>query len=33
MIFLLANAYEFSEIPVRHNEDNMNEGLSKLVPF
>lgn len=30
---LLCDALEFSEIPVRHNEDNMNEGLAKLVPF
>ena len=30
---LLSDAYEFDEIPVRHNEDNMNEGLAKLVPY
>lgn len=30
---ILANAKEFDEIPLRHNEDNMNENLAKLVPY
>lgn len=29
----MANAKEFDEIPLRHNEDNMNENLAKLVPY
>jgi len=33
LIFILSNASEFDEIPVRHNEDNMNENLAKLVPY
>eukprot|EP00388_Colpodella_angusta_P005937 GDKJ01017972.1.p1 GENE.GDKJ01017972.1~~GDKJ01017972.1.p1 ORF type:complete len:1669 (-),score=435.88 GDKJ01017972.1:67-4344(-) len=30
---LLANAPEFSAVPVRHSEDEMLEEMSKLVPF
>lgn len=32
LLEILCNSKEFEEIPVRHNEDNLNEGLSKLVP-
>jgi len=30
---ILAYAKEFEEIPLRHNEDNYNEALSKLCPL
>lgn len=33
LISVLSGVPEFSEIPVRHNEDHMNEELSRLVPF
>jgi activating signal cointegrator complex subunit 3 len=33
LTLILSNAEEFNEIPVRHNEDIMNENLAKLVPF
>lgn len=33
ILYLISEALEFDEIPVRHNEDNMNEALAKLVPF
>ena len=32
LIALLANAKEFAGLPVRHNEDVLNEGLALLVP-
>jgi len=33
LIEVLSKVPEFSELPVRHNEDCMNEELSKLVPY
>jgi activating signal cointegrator complex subunit 3 len=33
LILILSSAHEFDEIPLRHNEDIMNENLAKLVPF
>ena len=33
LIHILSMAKEFDEIPLRHNEDLMNESLSKLCPF
>ena len=30
---LLADAFEFAELPVRHNEDELNGELAKLVPW
>ncbi|XP_072988680.1 DExH-box ATP-dependent RNA helicase DExH14 isoform X2 [Typha latifolia] len=30
---ILSAASEFDELPVRHNEENMNKGLSEKVPF
>lgn len=33
MQFLLQNAYEFSMLPVRHNEDQLNEELSRKLPI
>ena len=33
LLTLLTNAHEFEEIPVRHNEDALNEALSKLLPY
>lgn len=32
LIAILSNCKEFSGLPVRHNEDMLNEGLSKMVP-
>lgn len=29
----LSYAKEFEEVPMRHNEDNMNEALSKICPL
>ena len=33
LVDLLSKAKEFDEVPVRHNEDNYNEGLAKICPF
>jgi activating signal cointegrator complex subunit 3 len=33
LIPLLANAKEFFGLPVRHNEDVLNEALTHLVPI
>jgi activating signal cointegrator complex subunit 3 len=33
LIDLLSKAEEFSGLPVRHNEDVLNEALSHLVPL
>lgn len=33
LIDILSKAHEFDEIPVRHNEDNYNEGLAKICPY
>jgi activating signal cointegrator complex subunit 3 len=33
LIQILANAKEFFGLPVRHNEDVLNEGLTHLVPI
>lgn len=33
LIQILANAKEFYGLPVRHNEDVLNEGLTHLVPI
>lgn len=33
MIRILSYAKEFEEVPLRHNEDNMNEALSKICPL
>jgi activating signal cointegrator complex subunit 3 len=33
ILFLMCEAYEFSEVPLRHNEDVLNESLSKLCPY
>ena len=30
---LLADAYEFSELPVRHNEDGLNADLAHTLPW
>jgi Sec63 Brl domain len=30
---LLADAYEFSELPVRHNEDALNSELAQTLPW
>lgn len=30
---MLAYASEFNEVPVRHNEDNLNEALAKICPL
>jgi activating signal cointegrator complex subunit 3 len=30
---LISDAYEFSELPVRHNEDGLNEELSQKLPW
>lgn len=30
---ILSESEEFSQIPVRHNEDNLNEALAKLLPI
>lgn len=33
MLDLLTQVHEYSEIPVRHNEDKLNEGLAKSCPI
>ncbi|THD24664.1 Activating signal cointegrator 1 complex subunit [Fasciola hepatica] len=33
LLAILANAHEYALLPVRHNEDEMNEQLSKFVPL
>jgi activating signal cointegrator complex subunit 3 len=33
LIEILSDAFEFSQIPVRHNEEDLNEALAKLCPF
>lgn len=33
LIAILANAKEFEGLPVRHNEDVLNEALTHLVPL
>ena len=33
LISMLSNAKEFSGLPVRHNEDVLNEALTHLVPL
>ncbi len=33
LIQVLADAKEFNGLPVRHNEDVLNEGLNHLVPI
>ena len=33
LIDILSNAQEFAGLPVRHNEDVLNEALSHLVPL
>ncbi|CAL4069160.1 unnamed protein product, partial [Meganyctiphanes norvegica] len=33
MLDLLTQVHEYSELPVRHNEDNMNGGLAKSCPI
>ncbi len=33
MIEILSKAKEFAGLPVRHNEDVLNEALTHLVPF
>jgi len=33
LIDILSKAKEFNEVPVRHNEDNYNEGLAKICPY
>ncbi|KAL9657052.1 hypothetical protein ABK040_002678 [Willaertia magna] len=33
LLELLCEAYEFEEIPVRHNEDKLNQELSQAVPL
>jgi len=33
LLDILANATEFSELPVRHNEDKLNAELAELVPW
>lgn len=33
LIPILANVKEFYGLPVRHNEDNLNEALTHLVPI
>ena len=30
---ILSLSHEFDEMPVRHNEDNYNEALFKLLPY
>ena len=30
---LLCDAFEYEELPVRHNEDELNGELAKLVPW
>jgi activating signal cointegrator complex subunit 3 len=33
LLELICNGPEFAELPVRHNEDQLNEGLSALLPW
>ena len=33
LIHILSNSEEYSEVPVRHNEDQMNIALSKICPY
>lgn len=33
MLEIISNSKEFDEVPVRHNEDNLNEGLAKICPY
>ncbi|CAH8646705.1 unnamed protein product [Dicrocoelium dendriticum] len=33
LLKILANAHEYSQLPVRHNEDQMNEQLAGLLPL
>lgn len=33
LLQIISNAKEFDEVPLRHNEDNYNEALSKICPF
>ena len=33
LLKVLAYASEFNEVPVRHNEDNLNEALAKICPL
>lgn len=33
LVDILSKAKEFDEVPVRHNEDNYNEGLAKICPY
>ncbi len=33
LIEILSDAHEFSEVPVRHNEEDLNEILAKVCPF
>lgn len=33
LIHILSNCEEYAEVPVRHNEDQMNMALSKLCPY
>jgi activating signal cointegrator complex subunit 3 len=33
LLKVLSYAKEFEEVPMRHNEDNMNEALSKICPL
>lgn len=33
IIHMLSHVSEFEELPVRHNEDTLNEELAKLVPY
>merc|ERR1711871_153263 len=30
---VLADAHEYDELPVRHNEDQLNEQLARIVPW
>ena len=33
LLKLLASAEEYKEVPVRHNEDNLNEALANICPY
>lgn len=33
LLEVISNAKEFDEVPVRHNEDNLNDGLARLCPY
>lgn len=33
LVKLMTDAFEFSELPVRHNEDGLNADLAKIVPW